>query len=142
LTGGALTEEFEAVLLNLESGASRRLRRYRVNAAVTYICGGAALKADEMVMMRWFARDVGVAAIGKVESLHKALFCKKFKEAEDGGATDPEAASFSIIQELRRREVTLAPLDQLGELAARSSEAYPRLIQRVQHLRGHKSTLS
>jgi hypothetical protein len=95
-----------------------------------------------MVMMRWFARDVGVAAIRKVESLHKALFCKKFKEAEDGGATDSEAASFSIIQELRRREVALAPPDQLGELAARSSKAHPRLIQRVQHLRGHKSTLS
>ena len=95
MTGGALTEEFEAVLLNLESGASRRFRRYRVNAAVTYICGGAALKADEMVMMRWFARDVGVAAIRKVESLHKALFCKKFKGHHVAVPAEPENTRMS-----------------------------------------------
>lgn len=77
------------MLLDLESGAPRRDCRHGVNAAVANIGGCAALKADEMVMMRRLAWDVGVAAIRKVESLHKALLCKKFKETEDGGATDP-----------------------------------------------------
>jgi hypothetical protein len=70
------------MLLNMKPGAPRRLCGHSVNAAVTNIGGGAALKADEMVMMRWFARDVGVAPIRKVEALHKALLCKKFKETQ------------------------------------------------------------
>jgi hypothetical protein len=116
------------MLLDLESGAPRRLCGHSVNAAVSNIGGGAALKADEMVMMRWFARDVGVASVRKVESLHKALLCKKFKETKDGGATDPEAASLRIVQELCRREVALAPPNEFGELAARPSKAHPCLI--------------
>jgi hypothetical protein len=49
------------------------------------------------MMMCWFARDVGVATIGKIESLHKALLGKKFKETKDGGATDPKTALPRII---------------------------------------------
>jgi hypothetical protein len=130
------------MLLNLESGAPRRLCSYSVNATVANIGGGAALKADEMVMMRWFARDVGVASIRKVEALHKALLCKKFKETKDGGATDPKPASLRIVQELCRREVALSLLNQFSELAAWPGEAHPCLIQRGQHFCRHGRTLS
>jgi hypothetical protein len=129
------------MLLNMKPGAPRRLCGHSVNATVTYIGGGAALKADEMVMMRWFARDVGVAPIRKVEALHKTLLCKKFKETKDGGATDPKPASLSIVQELCRREVALSLLNQFSELAAWPGEAHPRLIQRGQHFCRHGRTL-
>jgi hypothetical protein len=129
------------MLLNMKSGAPRRLRGHSVNAAVANIGGGAALKADEMVMMCWFARDVGVAAIRKVEALHKTLFCKKFKETKDGGATDPKPASLSIVQELCRREVALSLPNEFGELAAWPGKAHPCLIQRGQHLCRHGRTL-
>jgi hypothetical protein len=130
------------MLLDLESRAPRRLCGHSVNAAVANIGGGAALKADEMVMMRWFARDVGVASIRKVEALHKALLCKKFKETKDGGATDSEAAPLRIVQELCRREVALSLPNEFGELAAWSGKAHPCLIQRGQHLSRHGWTLS
>jgi hypothetical protein len=116
------------MLLNRKSGAPRRLCGHSVNPAVANIGGGAALKADEMVMMRWFARDVGVAPIRKVEALHKALLCKKFKETKDGGATDPKTAPLRIVQELCRGEVALSPSNQFGELAAWPGEAHPCLI--------------
>jgi hypothetical protein len=116
------------MLLDLESGAPRRLCGHSVNATVTYVGGGAALKADEMVVVRRLAWDVGVAAIRKVESLHKALLCKKFKETKDGGAADPEAAPLGIVQELCRREVALSLPNEFCELAARPSKAHPCLI--------------
>jgi hypothetical protein len=130
------------MLLNLESGAPRRLCSYSVNATVTYIGGGAALKADEMVMMRWFARDVGVAAIRKVEPLHKALLGKKFKKTKDGGATDTKTTLLRIVQELRRREVALSLPNEFGELAAWSGKAHPCLIQCGQHFCRHGRTLT
>ena len=141
MTGGALAEQLEPMLLDLESGAPRRLCRHSVNAAVTNIGGRAALKADEMVMVRRFARDVGVAAIRKVEPLHKTLFSKKFKETKDGGATDSKTAPLCIVQKLRRREVALAPPNEFGELAAWPGKAHPCLIQRSQHFCRHGWTL-
>jgi hypothetical protein len=128
LTVGALAEQLKPMLLDLESRASRRLCRHSVNAAVANIGGGAALKADEMVVVRWLAWDVGVASIRKVESLHKALLCKKFKETKDGGATDTEAAPLRIVQELCRSEVALALPNKFCELAAWPGKAHPCLI--------------
>ena len=116
------------MLLDLESGAPRRLCGHSVNPAVTNIGGAAALEADKVMMMCWFARDVGVATIGKIESLHKALLGKKFKETEHGGATDPESAPLRIIKELCRGEVALSPSNEFGELAAWPGEAHPCLI--------------
>ena len=116
------------MLLDLESGAPRRLCGHSVNTAVTNIGGAAALEADKVMMMCWFARDVGVATIGKIESLHKALLGKKFKETKDGGTTDPKTAPLRIIQELCRGEVALPPSNEFGELAAWPGEAHPCLI--------------
>jgi hypothetical protein len=130
------------MLLNLKPGSPRRLCRHRVNAAVTDIGGGAAIKADQMVMVRRFARDVGVAAIRKVEPLHKTLLSKKFKETKDGGSTDSKTAPLCIVQQLRRREVALAPPNEFGELAAWPSKAHPCLIQRGQHFCRHAWTLT
>jgi hypothetical protein len=130
------------MLLDLKSGASRRLCGHSVNATVAYIGGGAALKTDEMMMMCWFTRDVGVAAIRKIESLYKTLLRKKFKETKDGGATNPKTASLRIVQELCRREVALSLPNQFSELAAWPGKAHPCLIQRGQHLCRHGRTLS
>ena len=116
------------MLLNRKSGAPRRLCGHSVNTAVTNIGGGAALEADKVVMMCWFARDVGVATIRKIESLHKALLGKKFKETKDGGATDPKTAPLRIVQEFCRGEVALPPSNEFGELAAWPGEAHPCLI--------------
>jgi len=129
------------MLLDLESGAPRRLCGHSVNATVTYVGGGAALEADEMVVVRRLTWDVGVASIRKIESLHKALLCKKFKETKDGGATDTKTTSLGIVQELCRREVALALPNQFSELAARPGKAHPCLIQCTQHLCGHGRTL-
>jgi hypothetical protein len=64
------------MLLNRKSGTPGCLRRYSVNAAVANVSRRAARKADEMVMVRWFARDVRMAAVRKIKSLHKALLCE------------------------------------------------------------------
>jgi hypothetical protein len=130
------------MLLNLKPGSPRRLRCYCVNATIVNFGGGAAIKADQMVMVRRFARDVGVAAIRKVEPLHKTLLSKKFKETKDGGSTDSKTAPLCIVQQLRRREVALAPPNEFGELAAWPSKAHPCLIQRGQHFCRHAWTLT
>jgi hypothetical protein len=128
--------------LDLKSRTSSGLSGYRLNAAVIDLRNCAARDTDEMVMMRWRAGDVGVSTIGEVNPLDEALVRKEFEEAEDGGASNPEAALFCVGEEIGGGEVPLSSRNQCGEHTAWPGEADPRLVKRFEQLWCHWLTLA
>jgi hypothetical protein len=73
------------------------------------------------MVMRGLARDIGVSAVGEVNSLDEVLVGEEFEETEDGGAPDAEAALLSV--------------------AARPGKANPRLVKRLEQLSCHGGSL-
>ena len=94
------------------------------------------------MVVRGLARDIGVAAVGEVNSLDEVLFGEEFEETEDGGAPNAEAALLGIGEEVGGREVSLPTCDQGGEFTARPGKAYPRLVKRLEQLSCHGGILS
>jgi hypothetical protein len=127
--------------LNLEARASGRLSSDGVNAAVIDLRDCTARDADQVMVMRGLARDVGVSTVGEVNSFDEVLVGEEFEEAEDGGAPNTKAALLGVGEEVGGGEVPLPPRDQGGELTARSGKAYPRLIKRLEQLSCHRGIL-
>jgi hypothetical protein len=75
----AATEEFESMGLNLEARASGGFGGDGVNAAVVYLGDRTTRDADQVVVMGWFARDIGMSTVWQVNSLHKVLVSKEFE---------------------------------------------------------------
>ena len=94
------------------------------------------------MVMGWLARDIGVSAVGEINSLDEVLVGEEFEETEDGGASNTEAALLGVGEEVGGGEVTLAPCDEGGELAPRPGKAYPRLVKRLEQLSCHGDILS
>lgn len=130
------------MLFDRESGAARRLARHRLDAAVANIGRGAALQADEVVVVRWFTGNVGVAAVREIDALDKALLAEEFEQAEDGCASDPEAPTPNILHEVCGGEVAFASCDERGEPPARAGEPNPRSVECVEHLFCHGATIT
>jgi hypothetical protein len=128
LAARASTEELKPMRLNFKARAPGGLGGDGVNAAVIDLGDCATQDADEVVVVRRLARDVGVSAVGEVNSLHEILVGEEFEETEDGGAPDTEAALFSVGEEVSGGEVPLPTRDQGGELTARPGETDPRLV--------------
>ena len=114
--------------LNFEARAPGRLGGDGVNAAVIDLGDCATRDADEMMVVRRLARDVGVSAVWEINPLDEILVGEEFEETEDGGAPDAEAALLSVGEEVGGGEVSLPTRDQGGELTARPGEADPRLV--------------
>jgi len=127
--------------LNLEAGASSRLGGYGTNATVINLGDSAARDADQVMVMGWLARHVGVSAVGEVNSLDEVLVGEKFEETEDSSAPNTEAALLGIGEEVGGGEVPLTPRDQGGEFTARPGKANPRLVKRLEQLSCHGSRL-
>jgi hypothetical protein len=75
----AATEEFESMGLNLEARALGGFGGDGVNAAVVYLGDRTTRDADQVVVMGWFARDIGMSTVWQVNSLHKVLVSKEFE---------------------------------------------------------------
>jgi len=93
------------------------------------------------MVMRGFARDVGVSTVGEVNSLNEVLVGENLEEAEDGGPPNAEAVLLGIGEEIGGGEVPLASCDECGKLTPRSSEADPRLVKRLEQLSCHRGIL-
>jgi len=93
------------------------------------------------MVMGWLARDIGVSAVGEVNSLDEVLVGEEFEKTEDGGAPDAEAALLGVGEEVGGGEVPLPTCDQGGELTARPGKAYPRLVKRLEQLSCHGGSL-
>ena len=93
------------------------------------------------MVMGWLARDIGVSAVGEVNSLDEVPVGEEFEETEDGGAPDAEAALLGVGEEVSGGEVPLPPCDQGGEFAARPGKANPRLVKRLEQLSCHGGSL-
>lgn len=139
---GAAAEEFEPVLFDLETRTARRFARDRFNSTVVHIGCGATVEADKMVVMSWLAWDVGVRSVREVDPLHQPLFVEELQESKDCCASDPHSSPTRILQEVRSGEVSLAALNERGELPAGACQAHSSAIQCVEHFFCHGVSLS
>jgi len=114
--------------LNFKARAPGGLGGDGVNAAVIDLGDCATQDADEVVVVRRLARDVGVSAVGEVNSLHEILVGEEFEETEDGGASDAEAALLGVGEQIGGGEVPRSARDQGGEFTARPGKTDPRLV--------------
>jgi hypothetical protein len=127
--------------LNFEARAPGRLGGDGVDAAVIDLGDCATRDADEVVVVRWLARDVGVSAVWEINPLDEVLVGEEFEETEDGGAPDTKAALLGVGKEVGGGEVPFSPCDQGGELTARPGKADPRLVKRFKQLSCHGGSL-
>jgi hypothetical protein len=125
---GAAAEQFEPVRFNGEATATRGLRRHGVDAAILYLCDCPTRHADQMVVMGWLARHVGMPAIWQVNALNESLLGEQVEEAEDRGPANAEASLTRIGDEVGRREVPVALGNERRNLTARTGKADPRLV--------------
>jgi hypothetical protein len=93
--------------LNLEARASGRFSSNGVDAAVIDLRDCTARDAHQVMVVGGFARDVGMSAVGKVNPFNQILVGKEFKETEDSGAPNAEAAPIGICNEVGGGEVPL-----------------------------------
>jgi hypothetical protein len=94
------------------------------------------------MVMGWLARNIGVSAVGEVNSFDEVLVSEEFEETEDGGAPNAEAALLGVGEEVGGGEVPLPTRDQGGKLTAWPGKAYPRLVKRLEQLSCHGGILS
>jgi hypothetical protein len=127
--------------LNFKARASGGFGSDGINAAVINLRDRAARDTDQVMVMGGFARNIGVSAIGEVNSLNKVLVGEEFKQTEDGGAPNTEAALLGIGEEIGGGEVPLSTGDQGGELTARPGKTDPRLVKRLEQLTCHEGTI-
>jgi hypothetical protein len=127
--------------LNLEARASGRLSGDGVNAAVIDLRDCTARDADQVMVMRGLARDVGVSTVGEVNSFDEVLIGEEFEKTEDGGAPNTKAALLGVGEEVGGGEVPLSTRDQGGKLTAWPGKAYPRLVKRLEQLSCHGGIL-
>ena len=115
-----------------ESGASRRFGRHRINAAIVDLGNHAARGANEVMVVRGFARNVCMAPVGEVHALDESLGNEQIEEAKDRGAPHVDATSPRIGHEVGGGEMALALGDQTRYGTPRSGEADPGPIDRPQ----------
>jgi hypothetical protein len=127
--------------LDFKARASGGFRSDGVDAAVIDLGDCTARDADQVMVVGWFARDVGMSAVGKVNPFNQVLVGEEFKETEDSGAPNAEAALIGICNEVGSGEVPLPARNEGGELPARPGKANPRLVKCLEQLSSHGGIL-
>ena len=110
-------------------------------AARLEVLHDAALVADEVVVMRGLAGDIGMPTIGEVDALDEPSVGEQLEEAEDGGPPDAEAVRLGVGEEVCGGEVPATAADQGRQVASRPGQADPRLVERLEHLPCHGESL-
>jgi hypothetical protein len=100
-------------------------------ACVIDVPAGAAIRADDMVVVHGLAGDVGVFTRRQVEALYRPQVGQDVKRAEDRGAADPKAPLAGIRDEVGRGEVPVASRDQVGDRTASLGQPVSGVIEGV-----------
>jgi len=129
------------VRLNFKARASGGFSSNGVNAAVINLRDCTARDAHQVMVVGGFARDVGMSAVGQVNPFNQILVGKEFKETEDGGAPNAEAALVSISNQVGGGEVPLPTRNKGGQFTPRPGKANPRLVKRFEQLTCHGGIL-
>ena len=112
--------------MELEPGAPGDLAGDASEPGVGDVHGSRTAHAHEVVMMGRAAADVGVGAIGQVESLEQSKPLEELERAEDGRPPDGCQGPFSagtIGDQIAGGERTLARGDELGHESTRLGQA-------------------
>jgi hypothetical protein len=124
----AATEQFESMRFNGEAAPSGGLCGHGIDAAILHLSDRPTRHADQVVMMCWLARHIGVPAIGQVDALYESLLGEEVEEAEDRGAANAEATLGRVSDEISCCEVAASPTDEGRNLTAWSGKTDPRLV--------------
>lgn len=119
----AQPEELETVDIDAVSGPAGDLLDRLTDAAVLDLGGPAAARADDMVVVRRSARDVGVLARWKVETFDDTELGQQLEGPEQRRPADPQPPVAGGRLELGDREVAVGVGDELGDRTARSGDA-------------------
>src|SRR5437870_1777956 len=109
--------------VDLVAGAPPDLPQRHVQVALVDANRAAAARADEMVVMRRLAADVGVLPAGQVDPLDQVEAGQQLQRAEDGRPTEPGALTPRRAQEILGGEVALPLSDQACRAEAESITA-------------------
>lgn len=129
LTGRTDPVQLESMGLDDVPGVSSDLIDHVLEAVIIRLVGPPAARANDVVVMGRFARHIGVLTGRQVEALQDLEVGEEVQRPEDGGTTDTQATVARLIDEVRRREVTVALLDQVGDGATRFGEPITGLIE-------------
>ena len=115
-------EQLEAVIVDPEAGLAGDVADDRAQAGVVDLAGPPAARADDVVVMRGLAADVGVFAVRQVETFDGADPLEELERAEDGGPPDGGTGCLRGGDQLGGREMAVLLGDQRGQrrAAARS----------------------
>ena len=102
----------------------------------------ATVAADEVMVVRLLAWNVGMAPVGEIHALDESLGNEQIEEAKDRGAPHVDATSPRIGHEVGGGEMALALGDQTRYGTPRSGEADPGPIDRPQERWLHGEILS
>jgi hypothetical protein len=103
----------------------------RVDPAVFDLRTPPAALADDVVMMGGLADDVCVLSVRKVKTLDETEPIEQLQSAEDGRATNAQAASLRLAHEVERGEMVPALSDHLGYDAPWLGDVIAGLVQGV-----------
>ena len=112
--------------VDAEPGQALDLGDGVVEARVGDLGRPPAARADDVMVMRAGARDVGMIATREIEPLHHAELDEQIQGAEQGRPTHAEAPVAGDRRQLGRREVPVVGGDQVGERQRRGAVSrYP-----------------
>ena len=98
-------------------------------AGIVDLGGPPAARADDVVVMRRLAADIGVLAGREVETFDGADVLQELERAEDGGPPDGGAALLGRGDQLGGREVAVLLGDQRGQRPARFRQAVAGAVE-------------
>ena len=122
-------EQLEAVIVDPEAGLAGDIANDRAQAGVVDLAGPPAARADDMVVMRGLAADVGVLAVRQVETFDGADPFEQVEGAEDGGPPDGGTGGLRGGDQLGGREMAVLLGDQRGQRAPRLRHAVAGAVE-------------
>src|SRR5512143_1765405 len=126
----AQPEQLEAVLVDPVAGLPGDAPNDPAQVGVADLGGPPTTGADDVVVMRRRAADVGVLAIRQVEAFDRADLYEHVKGPEDRCPADAQSAPVGAGDEVRGREMAVLVGDESGERPARLGQPVAGAIER------------
>ena len=117
------------MIVDPESGLAGDVADDRAQAGVVDLAGPPAARADDVVVMRGLAADVGVLAVRQVETFDGADAFEQVERAEDGGPPDGGTGCLRGGDQLGGREMAVLLGDQRGQRAPRLRHAVAGAVE-------------
>src|SRR6266566_4272530 len=123
-------EQLEPVGIDAVTASAGDLGHGFGNAAVLDVRRPPAARADDMVVVRPSARDVGVLAAGQLETLYDVQLAQQVQGAKERRPADVEPAITGVGLELGGREMAIVLGDEIRDGTPRAGQSIAGLVER------------